>query len=124
LLRLEGQHAQEDKVAFCHYTFVVIVDPDSEFLLEGTQKVRLACGHHKFEVWDLALDLQELGEDHGSHLPAADQAHLKDWLFRVIEIDGNFVGPRGLRHVDVQLGALLSVGPSAEGSKNLPVNAR
>jgi hypothetical protein len=50
---LEGQHTQEDDIAFSYYALIVEVHIYTKILLEGSKEVRLPGRHVKLEAWDL-----------------------------------------------------------------------
>jgi len=122
---LEWQNAKEDKVTFRYNTLVVEVHPDPKLLLESPQQVRLSGGNHDFHIRDLPLDLKKLSKDHGADLPASNQPDFENRIsrFGILQIYMNFVGPASLRHINVKLSALISVGTSPKGSEDFPVDA-
>jgi hypothetical protein len=125
LLSLERQNAKEDKVTFRYNTLVVEVYPDPKLLLESSQQVRLSGGDHDFHIRYLPLDLKKLGKDHGADLPAPDQPDFEHRIssFGILQVDMHLIGPASLRHINVKLSALLSVGASPKGSEDFSVDA-
>jgi hypothetical protein len=87
--------------------------------------VRLSGGDHDFHIRYLPLDLKKLGKDHCADLPASDQPNFEHRIssFGIFQINMHLVGPACLRHINVKLSALLSVGASPKGSKDFAVDA-
>ncbi len=50
LLGLEWERAEEDQVALCHDTFIVIFDPNAKFLLKCLKQMRLSGGHIELHI--------------------------------------------------------------------------
>lgn len=50
LLGLERERTEEDQVALCHNTFIIVFNPNAEFLLKCLKQMRLSGGHIELHI--------------------------------------------------------------------------